>query len=235
VFGTCVDWRTSVARQARELGDRLGVGPVDWPAFADAWRARYDPQMENVRSGARPWATVDVLHREALDDVLAEFGLDEVSDHHRDELTLAWHRLDTWPDVVEGLTALRRHYVIAPNSNGHIALQVALARYAGLPWDAILGAELARTYKPEPEVYLRSVEALGLRPPDVLMVAAHGSDLDAAAACGLHTAFVPRPHEHGRPPTGKERPRGPVDVEASDFVELSEALRDLSRGEAARG
>ena len=198
VFGTCVDWRSSVARAGEELGGRLGVDGVDWAAVADAWRARYQPQLETVRSGARPWVNLDALHREALDDVLAELGLD-VPERERDALTGAWHRLDPWPDTVDGLARLKRRYVIAPVSNGHIALIVNMAKYAGLPWDAVLGAEIAHAYKPQPEVYLASVAALGLQPADATMVAAHEADLKAAKALGLGTAYVARPLEHGAP------------------------------------
>jgi 2-haloacid dehalogenase len=184
---------------------------------ADAWRARYQPQLETVRSGEREWVVLGVLHREALDDVLAELGL-ELPAPQRDELTLAWHRLDPWPDTVRGLTRLKERYVIAPCSNGHIAQSVALARHAGLPWDAILGAEIARAYKPDPRVYRASVAALGLEPGEVMMVAAHNADLHAAAACGLRTAFFPRPTE------GDLRADEGVDVEAADLDALADAL-----------
>jgi 2-haloacid dehalogenase len=225
VFGTCVDWRSGIVNQGRALGDRLGLGGVDWPAVADAWRARYQPQMETVRSGARAWTTLDVLHRESLDRVLADAGLaDQVAERDRAELTLAWHRLDPWPDVPEGLRRLGRRFVVAPNSNGHIALLVNLSRWAGLRWDAILGAEIARAYKPQPEVYLRSVEALGLEPAQAMMVAAHNGDLVAAAGCGLRTAFVPRPTEHGPGQRTDLRPAQPVDLVAADFLELARQL-----------
>src|SRR5215218_8501933 len=164
VFGTCVDWRTSVIREA----ERLGLPP----ALADAWRAQYQPQLETVRSGARPWVNLDVLHRIGLDRVLADLGFG-LSEAGRAEPTLAWHRLDPWPDVVEGLTRLKASYVIAACSNGHIAQSVNLARFAGLPWDAILGAEIARAYKPDRRVYEASVAALGLEPGEAMMVAAH--------------------------------------------------------------
>jgi 2-haloacid dehalogenase len=225
VFGTCVDWRSSVTRQGRALGERLGLGGVDWAAVADAWRARYQPQLETVRSGERPWTTLDVLHRESLDQVLAGVGLQErVPEPERVELTLAWHRLDPWPDAPEGLRRLGRRFIVAPNSNGHIALLVNLSRWAGLRWDAILGAEIARTYKPRPEVYLRSVEALGLEPPQAMMVAAHNGDLVAAAGCGLRTAFVARPAEHGPGQTTDLRPEQPVDLVAGDFLDLAAQL-----------
>jgi 2-haloacid dehalogenase len=224
VFGTCVDWRSGVAREGEALGRRLGIDGVDWAAVADAWRARYQPQLETVRSGAREWVTLDVLHRESLDDVLAAAGLERIGPGERDELTLAWHRLDPWPDAVEGLRRLKARAVIAPNSNGNIALIVDMAKRAGLPWDAVLGAEVTRAYKPRPEAYLRCVEALGLTPPEVMMVAAHNDDLAAAAACGLRTAFVARPHEHGPGQTTDLGPEQPVDVAAGDLVDLAARL-----------
>jgi 2-haloacid dehalogenase len=214
VFGTCVDWRTSVAREAAVLG-------LPGEAVADAWRGRYQPQLETVRSGEREWVVLDVLHREALDDVLDELGL-ELGENERDELTLAWHRLDPWPDTVAGLTRLKERFILAPCSNGHIAQSVNLARHTGLPWDAILGAEIARAYKPDPKVYLASVHALGLEPHDVCMVAAHNGDLLAAQAVGLRTAFVPRPAEHGPAQTTDLAPEGDYDVVATDFWQLAD-------------
>ena len=225
VFGTCVDWRLSIAREGEELGRKLGKTGVDWLAFADAWRARYQPQMETVRSGQRPWTTLDALHREALDTVLPAFGLDELSEADRDDLTHAWHCLDPWPDVVDGLTRLKSRYVIAPNSNGNIALLVNMAKRAGLPWDAILGAEIAQAYKPRPEVYLRCAEALGLAPAAVMMVAAHNSDLVTAAECGLQTAFVPRPAEYGPNQTSDLAPEHDFDLVARDFIDLAYQLQ----------
>lgn len=223
VFGTCVDWRSCVARELRALGDRLGLGKRDWAALADAWRGLYQPQMEPVRRGERPWVNLDVLHREALDRVLDDAGLGAVLAAARDELTLAWHRLDPWPDTAEGLARLGRRFVVAPCSNGHIALLVNLSRWAGLRWDAILGAEIAHAYKPQPVVYLASVEALGLEPGEVMMVAAHGGDLAAAAALGLRTAFVPRPAEHG-PGGTADLPEQPVDLVADDLLHLARSL-----------
>jgi 2-haloacid dehalogenase len=180
--------------------------------------------METVRSGKRPWTTLDVLHREALDTILPAFGLDAMSAADRDDFTRAWHRLDPWPDVVAGLTRLKTRYIIAPNSNGNITLLVNMARRASLPWDAILGAELARAYKPRPEVYLRSAAALGLDPSSTMMVAAHNGDLLAAAACGLQTAFVPRPAEHGPGQTSDLAPEHDFDLIAQDFVDLADKL-----------
>ena len=224
VFGTCVDWRGSMTREGIELGQRAGIDGVDWVAVADAWRGQYQPQMETVRSGQRPWVTLDTLHREALDTVLAQFGLDAVPPAERDRFTDGWRRLDPWPDVPDGLQRLRSRYLLAPSSNGNIALMVRLARWANLPWDTILGAEIAQGYKPQPQVYLRSVEALGLRPEQVMMVAAHNSDLHAAAACGLQTAFVPRPHEHGPGQTSDLAPDGDFTLVAADFNDLAVQL-----------
>jgi 2-haloacid dehalogenase len=223
VFGTCVDWRCGVAREVAALAARKGV-TVDAIAIADAWRGRYQPQMETVRSGARPWVTLDVLHRESLDGVLAGTALEGISTDDRDELTRAWHRLDPWPDTVPALTRLKARYVIAPNSNGHIALVLDMAKRAGLPWDVILGAETARAYKTLPEAYLRNVEAVGLQPAEVMMVAAHNNDLIAAAACGLRTAFVARPTEHGSGQTTDLTPEGDYDAEVADLVELADLL-----------
>jgi 2-haloacid dehalogenase len=213
VFGTCVDWRSSVRRELRERGL-----PED---IADEWRGLYQPQMETVRSGQRDWVSLDVLHREALDRILQERGL-TVDDP--DELNRAWHRLDPWPDTVPGLERLKRDHIVAPCSNGHIALIVNLAKRAGLPWDVVLGAEIARAYKPDPEAYLRSAAALGLQPREVTMVAAHNGDLQAAQALGLQAAFVPRPTEHGPGQASDLEPEGDYEVVAGDFLELAEAL-----------
>jgi 2-haloacid dehalogenase len=215
VFGTCVDWRTSITEQAAAYDLP--------PGFADAWRDQYQPQLEAVRDGSRPWVNLDVLHRIGLDVVLRELGID-LPESDRAELTKAWHRLKPWPDVVGGLTDLRAGHIIAPCSNGHIAQSVNLAKYAGLPWDAILGAELARAYKPDPEVYLASVHALGLEPRDVCMVAAHNGDLLAAQELGLRTAFVPRPAEHGPDQATDLAPEGDYDVVATDFWQLADRI-----------
>jgi 2-haloacid dehalogenase len=214
VFGTCVDWRTSIRRElrARGLPEEL----------ADEWRGLYQPQMDTVRSGAPEWVDLDVLHREALDRLLEAHGL-TVADP--DELTRAWHRLDPWPDTVPGLTRLKERFIVAPCSNGHIAQGVNLARHAGLPWDVILGAEIARAYKPQPEAYLASARALKLPPHDITMVAAHNGDLHAAQALGFRTAFVPRPTEHGPGQTTDLEPQGAWDLVASDFLDLAAKLK----------
>jgi 2-haloacid dehalogenase len=224
VFGTVVDWRTSVIREGEAFGNPRRLS-VDWGKFADAWRGLYQPAMEEVRSGRRPWAKLDELHRESLVRLLADFGIPGVSPAEIDHLNDAWHRLDPWPDAVPGLTRLKRRFTLATLSNGNIALMVDMAKRAGLPWDAILGAEVARAYKPTPEAYQRSAAALGLRPEQCLMVAAHPADLASAARCGLRTAYVPRPLEFGPGRPGSQpEPGQPFDVVAGDFVELAEKL-----------
>ncbi|ADB76938.1 haloacid dehalogenase type II [Geodermatophilus obscurus] len=219
VFGTVVDWRGGVAREVRRL-----LGPsVDAAALADDWRERYVPSMEQVRSGELPWTPLDALHRASLSAVLADAGLASVPAEVRDELVLAWHRLDPWPDVLPGLRRLARSYVLAPLSNGNVALQVDLARRSGLPWDAVLGAEVVRHYKPDPEVYDSAAELLGVPPSSVVMVAAHLDDLAAARARGLRTAYVHRPDEFGGrvvPPSSDPD----ADLSVASFEELAEAL-----------
>jgi len=222
VFGTCVDWRTSVAREVEAAARRADVA-IDPFAFADAWRARYQPSMEEVRAGRRPFVPLDQLHRESLDALLPRFGLEGLGEPERAELNRAWHRLDPWPDAVAGLERLRRRFVVAPHSNGNVALLVAMARRAGLPWDCILGAEVVGRYKPEPESYAAAVRLLALSPGEAMMVAAHGSDLLAAGAQGLRTAFVARPHEWGARVGAESAPEG-CDVVAGDFLELAARL-----------
>jgi 2-haloacid dehalogenase len=225
VFGTVVDWRSGVAREAAPFLARHGAG-ADPAAFADAWRARYQPAMQAIRSGARPFARLDVLHRENLEAILPDFGLDpaRIAAAELDELNLAWHRLDPWPDSVEGLARLKTRFIIAPLSNGNIILMLDMAKRAGLPWDAILGAEVAQAYKPQPEAYLRTVDILALRPEQVCMVAAHNSDLTAARRCGLKTAFVPRPTEHGPGQTIDLRPEQDWEWVGTDFLDLAAQL-----------
>jgi 2-haloacid dehalogenase len=196
---------------------------VDWPAFADAWRARYAPSMDRVRSGELPWTVLDDLHRASLKGLLVGFGIEGLSEEETEHLNRAWHRLDPWPDAVEGLTRLKRRHAIAPLSNGNVSLLVNMAKRAGLPWDLILSAELARRYKPDGEVYLLAPRLLGLRPEEVMMVAAHPDDLRAASRAELKTAYVPRPDEWG--PEGQAEPPDPAfDLVAGDFVELARLL-----------
>jgi 2-haloacid dehalogenase len=225
VFGTVVDWRSSVARDLEQFAHAKGISGIDWPQFAVEWRKLYQPSMEEVRSGRRPFTILDVLHRESLEKLLERYRIGGLSEADRDHMNRAWHRLDPWPDVREGLAQLKRDHIIAPCSNGNIALMVNLAKRAGLPWDCILGAETARAYKPMPEAYLASCRQLGLPPAAVMMVAAHNNDLRAAKAQGLATAFVARPQEHGPGQTSDLAPdRSCVDLPAADFVELADRL-----------
>lgn len=226
VFGTVVDWRGSIIHEGEALAAK-GL-QVDWPAFADAWRAGYQPAMQRVRRGEDDsegaWANIDTLHREILDGLLPRFGLDVLTEAERAHLNRVWHRLDPWADSVRGLRQLKSHFVISTLSNGNVALLVNMAKHARLPWDCVLSAELFRHYKPDPEVYQGAARLLGFEPAQLLMVAAHPSDLAAAARAGLRTAYVPRPLEHGR--GGAMEPVGDLhfDVEAADFIDLAEQL-----------
>jgi 2-haloacid dehalogenase len=219
VFGTVVDWRSSIAAEGRALGARLGL-QHDWEGFAEAWRAGYQPAMARVRRRELPWTTIDGLHRRILDALLAERGL-PVPEPEREHFNRAWHRLAPWPDVVPGLLRLKARYTVASLSNGNMALLVAMAKHAGLPWDCVLSAELFHHYKPDPQVYLGAAKLLGLEPQALLMVAAHPSDLRAAAACGLATAYIARPLEHG--------PGGPMEpMQPGEFGFSAEGLENLA-------
>lgn len=223
VFGTVVDWRGGIAREAAPFLARHGIR-MDPHLFADAWRRRYQPAMEEVRAGRRPFTRLDVLHMENLRAILAEAGLPDAPEAELAALNTAWHRLDPWPDAVAGLARLRRRFVVAPLSNGNLALLLNMAKRAGLPWDAILGAEVAQAYKPAPAAYLRTAEILGLPPAACMMVAAHNGDLAAARAAGLATAFVPRPAEHGPGQTADLTPAQEWDAIAADFGDLADRL-----------
>lgn len=218
VFGTLVDWRSGVASAVSRALPKL-----DALAFADAWRGRYDPAMEEIRSGRRAYAPLDLLHRENLDATLIEFDAD-LSEPRRVDLARCWERLPAWPDVPPGLERLRSKFLLAPCSNASVALSTRLARFAGLRWDAIAGAEPARAYKPDAAVYRVAAGMLGLPPEHVTMVAAHNGDLAAAREAGLRTAFIPRPFEHGQ---GRKRdllPSGPWSVIAEDLHGLADRL-----------
>jgi 2-haloacid dehalogenase len=222
VFGTVVDWRTSIARESELVLKPKGYA-LDWLAFADAWRDEYQPAMEEVRSGKIPFSKLDVLHRRNLEAILPRFevsGLDEATMVH---LNRAWHRLDGWPDSAPGLQRLHKKFLIAPCSNGNISLMCGIARRNDFPWDAILGAEVAGDYKPKPIVYLKSADAFDCAPHECVMVAAHSNDLAAAAANGLKTAHVARPNEKG-PGKGEAGPSVPVDIAVNSFVELAEKM-----------
>jgi 2-haloacid dehalogenase len=222
VFGTLVDWRTSIAREARASLEPHGH-TLDWLAFADAWRGEYQGAMEEVRAGRIPFCKLDVLHRRNLDLILPRFGLAALTGDDRHALNLAWHRLDAWPDVADGLRRLKSRYRLAPVSNGNISLMVDLARRNDFPWDAILGAEIAGDYKPKPRVYLAAAEAFDLAPGECMMVAAHSDDLVAAAAAGLRTAHIARPDEKGKG-RGEAAPSVGTDLAAKDVGDLARGL-----------
>ncbi|MCE2859000.1 MAG: haloacid dehalogenase type II [Oxalobacteraceae bacterium] len=219
VFGTLVDWRTCVARESRTILEPMGY-KLDWIAFANAWRAEYQPGMEEIRAGRKPFSRLDVVHRGMLDRVRPRFGLESLDETTLRNLNLVWHRLDAWPGVTAGLHRLRRKFMLGPCSNGNISLMVDLARRNEFPWDAILGAEIAGDYKPKPRVYLAAAEALGIEPHECMMVAAHSNDLEAAAKVGLRTGFVAQPDEFG-PNTGEATPTLKVDIAATSFQEFA--------------
>jgi len=223
VFGTVVDWRGSVTREGEALGQKNGIDK-DWTAFADRWRAGYQPAMEAVRKGTRAWTILDVLHREILDQLLVEFGIEGLSEAEIDNLNRAWHRLDPWSDSVDGLNRMKAQHTLFTLSNGNVALMVNMAKRAGLPWDVILGAEIAGYYKPQPEAYLKSVALLGLEPGQAMLVAAHNGDLQAARAVGMRTAFVRRPTEYGPDQDFDLDAEEDWDVVADDFVDLAAKL-----------
>jgi 2-haloacid dehalogenase len=223
IFGTVVDWRSSIMSECRQRAEKKGW-KVDCVAFADAWRGGYGPSMNRVRQGELPWMTIDQLHRLILDDLVEKFNLDGLSETELDDFNRAWHRLKPWDDAVAGLERLKKKYIIASLSNGNVALLVNMAKNAGLPWDAVLSSELARHYKPDPEVYQTAARLLGLPPEQCMMVAAHKGDLRAAAKVGFRTAFVPRPLERGPDRQVDTSPAPDFDVVADDFIELAAKL-----------
>ena len=223
VFGTVVDWRSTVIREGEALGRAKNLRHIDWAAFADAWRDGYGPAMQRVQHGELTWKTIDELHRLLLEELLPCFGIDTLSASEIDDFNQVWHRLDPWPDAVKGLVRLKRRYIVASLSNGNVSLLVNMAKHAGLPWDAVLSSELAGRYKPDRQVYRRAADLFDLPPEAVMMVAAHKDDLQGAASAGLQTAFVPRP---------KERPNRQIDlsydeafdINARDFLDLADQL-----------
>ena len=223
VFGTVVDWRSGVITAGERLAARHGL-QIDWPAFADAWRSAYQPTLERVRSGELPWTRLDQLHRMTLDALLSRFGLASLSEADRHELNRSWHSLPPWPDAIEGLSRLKRRFIITTLSNGNVSLLTDMARQAALPWDCILSAELVRRYKPDAEVYLQVPRLFDVRPDQVLMVAAHVSDLKAAQQAGLRTAFVYRPAEWGPGAPPPRPPHDEFDYSAGDFLDLAAQL-----------
>lgn len=224
VFGTVVDWRTSITREGAALGKRKSISGVDWARFADDWRAGYGPAMNRVRTGDLPWMNIDALHRLILDGLLAKYKIAGLSEVEIDQFNRAWHRLDPWPDSRRGLVLLRKKFVCATLSNGNVSLLVNMARYGGLTWDTVLSGEIFKAYKPDAVVYQKAAEMLGVRAEETMMVAAHKGDLQGARNAGLKTAFVERPLEKG-PGGGADVGRESwMDVYAKDFVDLAHQL-----------
>jgi 2-haloacid dehalogenase len=223
IFGTVVDWRSSIIAELETFGHDRGL-KVDWPALTDQWRGLYQPSMEEVRSGRRSWTILDVLHRESLDTLIGQHKIAGVTDADREHLTKIWHRLKPWPDVVTGLTRLKSKFIIGTLSNGNVGLLTRMAKNVGLPWDVVLGAETARAYKPLPEAYRAAARLLNAAPNRVMLVAAHNGDLAAAAQEGLQTAFVPRPTEYGPHQTHDFNAEGSWTYVAADFGKLADQL-----------
>ena len=223
VFGTVVDWYGSIIREGQLLAAKKGYD-VDWAAFTLSWRAGYGPAMNKVRSGEMPWTKIDDLHRMILDELVEEYGLTGMSEPELVHFNEAWHRLSPWPDTVSGLNKLKTKYVITTLSNGNVSLLTHMAKNGGLPWDAILSAELSGHYKPDPEAYLKAADLLSLKPEQVMMVAAHPGDLRAAARTGLRTAYVIRPLERGPGRPVNRNPDGEFDYTAEDFNDLAQQL-----------
>ena len=223
VFGTVVDWRSSVIRECTELGKREGI-IADWASFADKWRGGYAPAMDQVRKGELSWKSIDELHRMVLERLLEEFNITELTEDEKVHLNKAWHRLTPWPDSVEGLLRLKEKYIVATLSNGNISLLVNMAKHALLPWDCILSSELAKHYKPDKEVYLTAASLFDLDPEQIMMCAAHRDDLEAASALGLKPAYISRPLEFG--PEGKtdETEDMPFDIIARNLLDLAQKL-----------
>ena len=222
VFGTVVDWRGSIIAEGQHVWQPRGVN-VDWGAFADAWRAGYQPAMDRIRRGEAPWATIDTLHRRILDDLLVQFGVTGLDDAQKDELNRIWHRLQPWDDAVEGINRLRQHHTVTTLSNGNMSLLVDLSKYGGLQWDCVLSSELARHYKPDPQTYQMACDLLDVPPARALMVASHRGDLIASRQIGMKTAFVRRPLEYG-PDSPQETPDDQVDLIVEDFIDLAARL-----------
>jgi len=223
VFGTVVDWRNSIIREGTLIGQAKGWS-VDWDRFATAWRGLYQPQMAKVRDGQMPWTNLDALHRMSLEQVLKDFGITGLTEPEIDHINKMWHRLDPWPDSVPGLRRLHQRYPLATLSNGNVALMMNMARRAGLPWDAILGAEVTRHYKPQPECYRMTAQLLGLPTEQCMLVAAHNSDLVAARAQGFRTAFVARPTEYGPSQKNDLKAEHDFDLVAASMVDLADQL-----------
>jgi 2-haloacid dehalogenase len=222
-FGTVVDWRTTIIRELTELGRRNAIR-ADWEAFTDAWRAGYAPGMERIRRGQRPWANIDVVHRERLIELLSEFEINGLTETEINHVTRLWHRLNPWPDAVPGLNRLKQRFIISAFSNGSFACLVNMAKFAGLPWDCIFSADLVRHYKPDPETYRGVIELLDLEPKEVMIVAAHNYDLRHGRIHGMRTAYVNRPTEHGPHQTTDLRAEEKWDYIVDDLEQLASTL-----------
>jgi 2-haloacid dehalogenase len=223
VFGTVMDWRSSVIAEGERLSQARAIA-VDWEAFADAWRAVYRPSLDRVQRGELPWTKLDILHRMSLEEILKRFKIEGLNEEEKDHFNRVWHRLKPWPDSVPGLQRLKTRFVVTTLSNGNISLLTNMAKHAGLPWDCILSAENVQHYKPDPEVYRLVPELFDLRPDQVMLVAAHEHDLQAAQKHGLRTAFVHRPLEHGSGKAAAIPPAGNYDFMATDFLDLAEQI-----------
>ena len=222
-FGTVVDWRGSVIAEASLWGKAKGLN-IDWVEFTDRWRLAYKPAMDKVRKGEMPWTNLDDLQRMILEDLLKQYKIEGLSEEEKVNWAHVWRRLKPWSDSVEGLTRLKKKYIISPMSNGNVALMTNLAKFGGLPWDVILGSDLVKHYKPDREMYLSAPFFLDLKPEDVMMCAAHASDLQAARNCGLRTGFIYRPNEFGGGPVGV-----PDNAKPGDFDVVSESIIDLAQ------
>ncbi|MGI9316005.1 MAG: haloacid dehalogenase type II [bacterium] len=223
VFGTVVDWRSSIIDEGQQINAQRGLN-IDWADFADSWRAMYQPSMEKVRTGQRPWTILDQLHRESLNKLMVEFGLTDWTEQETDGLNRVWHRLHPWPDAREGLNRLKQKFIITTCSNGNVALIVNMAKFSALPWDMVLGAEVTRHYKPQDEAYLESARLLGLVPEQCCMVAAHNNDLVAAGKNGMQTAFVARPTEYGPHQDKDFKAENEYTFVADSFIDLAEQM-----------
>ena len=219
IFGTVVDWHGSIAREIQTAHPA-----VDADAFALAWRAGYQPAMRRVMAGELPWTLIDDLHRMILDDILEQFRLTHLSETARDELNRVWHRLDAWPEVVEGLIRLKKRFVICTLSNGNLNLLTRLSKRAGLPWDCILSAEVFHAYKPDPRTYLGVAQTFDVSAHQVMLVATHHDDLESARACGLQTAYIERALEFGARNPKDVSPRAANQMHARDLLDLAEQL-----------
>jgi len=222
-FGTLVDWRGSLIAELSAFGRERGIN-IDWEAFTDAWRAGYQPAMEPIRKGERGFTSLDVLHRETLDKLVAQFGIKGLSEADLQHLNRGWHRLKPWPDVIPGMARLRTRYIVGPMSNGNTALLLNMAKNAGIPWDTVLGSDTFRAYKPMPEAYLGMCRLLDLPPARVMLVAAHNGDLAAARKCGLRTGFISRPHEFGPRPNPDATASSDWDVIGNSLEEIATKL-----------